>query len=1017
MTKGPLCQGCPRFSELRCPPAAQDAARRCDVLIVAEQPDDKSATAGRALFGHGGTVVNKAIDAVMDSEPVYRGLDVRKTYAVQCMSPDDTAPNKEVMAQCSTYLNGLIGAWKPKVLIVLGGTAFKQLGFKLQFNDSRGKMYTHAGTGTPVLVTFSEKALVAAPGVYATFMLDLRNAFKRALYGEAKAKTIEELSKDYILPKTVDESLAVCDLICNYARSGDPAAWAISFDTETTTLRPEKSSARIIAFCFAWDAGKATTILYDHPHAPEEFLVRRAELRDAIQRVLASSKPKLAHNLKFDAKFVMLKELFTINNLMWCTLLGEHLLDEDKKGNYGLKALTASFLPDYVGYEDRLYDLLQAEEGISEAEEMAKEIADQADILAEDHPEFLAALTKHHAELVEYEQKSPAEQAALATYERAMEDYTFMRSYHKGRVAVWEAEVADWPKGKRGKPVKPKSTAAKPEKPVISKRPKRPEDPRSKKERQIAKDAGFENVPIDELQLYGAIDADVTRQLTSIQRTRIKQEQSKVGPLMRTHAVPASLVLGRMEYYGTRVDQEYIPVLEEGLRRIAESTERELYDMAGRVRNDRAINLNSPITLCDVLFSWGWTHPDGKVVTYTPVEKTKKGAFSTSEKVIRTFIEYADDAKTIPAHDALFAVRLLEWRKSSKALNTFLANIRALSKRDGFLHTQFHLNGTGTGRLSSSDMNMQNIPKFLANFNIKKLFIPESDDYVIVNVDWKGAEVRVFTAYAHDPALIDALNRGLDMHSFFAHKVFNRPYEHYDRRDDDVFLPDKAYRKKLDLERSRIKRVVFGILYGAGPGKIAETIGVSEDVARELIDLLYAMFPAIKQYAIDIEQEVLNKGWVETHFGRRRRFPLARLSRHRGRAVRQARNFKIQSTSSDIVIGQLVEMDQPLRDLGGRLLLTVHDSIVMQFPKKHLSQLKEFIHYYAEKRVREKYSWLPVPFKVDIEVGPNYGECQPIDKYLAKHVFTPVLEGVVEENEILAELRDDAFSGEAAATV
>jgi DNA polymerase-1 len=307
-------------------------------------------------------------------------------------------------------------------------------------------------------------------------------------------------------------------------------------------------------------------------------------------------------------------------------------------------------------------------------------------------------------------------------------------------------------------------------------------------------------------------------------------------------------------------------------------------------------------------------------------------------------------------------------------------------------------------------MNMQNVPKYLAGWNLKKLFIPDNDNYLIVNVDYKGAEVRVFTAYARDEALIKALNDGLDMHSFFAAQVFKRPYEMYARRDDATFIPDKNLRRLLDVERSNIKRVVFGILYGAGPEKISETIGVSVEEAKALIGLLYQMFPEIQKYAEIVEMEVAQNHFVDTHFGRRRRFPLAAIARHAGRAKRQGRNFKIQSTSSDIVLGQLIEMDAPLRsEFGGRMLLTVHDSLVFQFPKKYIHQLRPFVKEYAEARVTKKYPWLPVPFAADVEVGDNYGECQSIDKYVAQNPIILQEEGIVEEHELLTELRLDAF--------
>lgn len=1010
--KGRLCKGCPRIDEKRCTPSSPAVKKPFDLLFIADQPDEQAAETNMPFTGHAGRIIKTAV-TMLKQKPDYRFIQCRYTYAAQCMDSEDAAPNKAILTACGTYLTSTILATRQKVIVAMGATVMRQLGFKGKHKDARGKFFTHPQFDSPVLVTFSQKALLSNPGLFETFKLDLDNAFRRSQQGPDEVVSLETISRKYLLPKTVEEAVAACDEIIAFAKKGDPAKWAISIDTETTTLYPEKDTAKVIGFCFGWGEGLATTILYDHPHAPEEYLDRLAEVREAIARVLACPKPKIFHNAKFDLKFIELKCGLPVNNVVWDTLLGEHLLDEDKKGNYGLKALTAGWLPKYCGYEDKLYDILMIQAGISQVEATDKEIKDQETSLREDHPQYLEALLGYREELVLYMHARDQLVLDMAVYAREMDEYGFIKSYLAGLQAAWKTVVVDWPKGKRGKPKKPVKWFTKPKKPKALKKPKRPKDPRTKKEKQISKDAGFENVPINDLQVYGAIDADVTRQLTHVQKVRIAKEKSKVSLLMRSHAIPASRVLGLMEYEGMRVDREYITVLDEGLRKIVNATEGELYNMAGATKMDgTSLNLNHAGTLANVLFEWGWMHPNGtKMGAYEGLVKTKGGQFSTAEKVLRPLVDYKDEEKTIPTDFSYFIERLLRWRKSSKALNTFLANVRVLSKRDGYLHTQFHLNGTGTGRLSSSDMNMQNIPKFLAGWNIKKLFIPDNDDMLIVNVDYKGAEVRVFTAYAHDPALIKALNEGMDMHSFFAHKVFGRPYIKYAERDNPAVVPDEAERKKLDKERSRIKRVVFGILYGAGPMKISESIGVDFDEAKELIAMLYDMFPAIKTYAEHIEQEVMRNGYVETHFHRRRRFPLSRISRHRSRAVRQARNFKIQSTSSDIVVAQLVELNEPLRETfeGARHLITVHDSMVFQFPKNRLLELKEFVLYYTEQRVKEKFPWLPVPFVVDIDVGPSYGECQNIDKYLAKHQYVPKQEGIVEENELLTELREDAF--------
>lgn len=1434
--KGQICNGCPRHPSKRCGSSKIDA--EVDVLFIAEQPDRASVDAGTPMAGHGGKILTTALKAVIGSDKRYKEMRYAFTYAVQCISEteDETAaPNKEVVHHCRPYLQGTIQRFNPKVIVAMGSTALRQLGVKQQYNDIRNKFTTHLGYNAPIYTTFSEKALLAAPGVFETFKLNLINIFDKVVNKGILALPLEEVSKDYLLPKTMDEALAACDVILNYSDGKTPAAhWPISVDTETTTLYPEKEGARIIAFCFGWDAGKSATILYDHPHAGEEYLARLPELTAKIREILASTKPKILHNAKFDLKFIELKYGMPVNAVAWDTLLGEHLLDEDKKGNYGLKVLTANFLPQYCGYEDKLYDLLNDEESASKVDEAEKELEDLREIIATEHPGYLKALEEYKEALVIYEADKQIFDVADRKYQFAYDDYLFCKSALAGKQAAWDVEVSDWPKGKRGKPKKPVKWFSKPEKPTAVKEPKKPEDPRSKKEQQISKDAGFENLPIHDLQVYGAVDGDVTRQLARLQRRRIAKEQSKVVPLMKSHAVPASRVLGRMEFGGTRVDIPYIDVLEEAFTNVIEKTEKELYEMTrDSAPPGKEINLNGAATLANVLYNWGWTHPNGKKMdAYEILAYTKKGQASTSEKILRQFVAYEDDKKQCPTETAYFIERLIKYRKASKARNTFLANIRALSKRDGFLHTQFHLNGTGTGRLScvaadtlietsvgtfriedlatqdltnayvkthknrmrrvltvfpkgpermyrvvlangstldctmkhrfltpqgwkklqdlkvgafldtettdrshaiegsygrntiqsrclkerrpksyvilphdgvsqevskrversfatslcgikirkplrlqgstessntarsatrcttatfndtcnspevfvqrilsssqyrasqvsacgsngtsplhaarlqslsvttngdisrgfnrsrgecgkgsraflrttahrqlaldrdalvceesrapkqllygkqqgvvleqqplrsvsddrpqgrrysvsstvpftegsgyllgrlsasrevicrdrretpylerrryptrqgegsansitgnsvapvqrnrsmaqycesyasnqdgtsafgrsqiqsieylgiqevwdlsveedesyvahgfvnhnSSDMNMQNLPKFLAGWNLKKLFLPDDDSMVFVNMDYKGAEVRVFCAYARDPALIQALNDGMDMHSFFAAKVFKRPYEMYARRDDAVFIPDGALRKLLDQERSNIKRVVFGILYGAGPEKISETIGVSVDEAKVLIALLYQMFPEIALYATNVELEVARDHFVETFFGRRRRFPLAGISRHAGRAKRQGRNFKIQSTSSDIVIGQLIEMEEPLRcDLGGRMLLTVHDSIAFQLPKRHIGQLHDFVEHYAKKRVADKYAWMAVPFEADTEIGENYGECQSIAKYLAKYPLLIQPEGVIEENELLTELRNDAF--------
>jgi uracil-DNA glycosylase family 4 len=1012
----PFCKQCPRFEQARCVPDSEDPDRS-EVVIVGDQPDSFSACNNRPMNGHAGRIVRTAIDEIKRLKKEFAALSVKYTYAVQCMPIDEENPPMAVMEQCKPLFKGGLTTPPPKIVVALGAAALKQLGYKGKFNDVRGKVINLATVDVPVMVTFAQKALLANTGLYEAFKLDLQNAFTRVLKDDNNVVvSLEELSKNYVLPKTIDEAIAVCDEILHYTQHGEPNTWAISVDTETTTLHAHKEDAKIIAFCFAWDKGKATTVLYDHPAAGEEYLSRLPELHKAVQRLLASPKPKILHNAKFDLKFLENKYGFVVNNVVWDSLLGEHLLEEEKKGAYGLKALTAGWLPEYCGYEDKLHDLLEAQEATSQLETIDDEISNLQEIISDEHQFYVEEMKQYREAVSVYEKQYAQYELDLAAYEGAIAGYEFAKKELADLQDKWQILIANWQKSFGRKPKKPTKWFKKPKKPAAIKKPKKPKDPRTNTEKRVFSDAGFEKIPIHDLQIYGAVDADVTRQLTKIQISRMKKEKSQVRNLMANHGIPASRTLGRMEFGGTKVNQEYIDVLDTALGKIVEETEKEIYDMVGKFTpKGDPLNINHPMTLGNVVYNWGWTHPNGtRMAPFTVQEYTSKKQPSVAEQALRAFVEYKDDENTIPTDESYIIERVLTYRKAYKAKNTFLANIKALSRRDGYLHTQFHLTGTSTGRLSSSDMNMQNVPAWLAGWNIKKLFVPSSDDMVIVDADYSGAEVRVFTAYARDKKLIDALNEGLDMHSFFASKVFNRPYEDYQNRENASIVADETYRKTLKKERTQIKRVVFGILYGAGPGKIAETIGTNKDHAQELINLLFSMFPSIAGYIKQTDLAVMKHGYVETLFGRRRRFPLARLSRHRTRAQRQARNFKIQSTSSDIVINRLLELDRVLRkDFQGRMLLTVHDSVVFEYPKKYIHQLKDFLLYYGEQKVKENFPWLPVPFKIDIEVGPSYGEVHNIDKYIAN--LPPYLrqEGIVEENEFITELKEDAFEGAA----
>lgn len=510
-----------------------------------------------------------------------------------------------------------------------------------------------------------------------------------------------------------------------------------------------------------------------------------------------------------------------------------------------------------------------------------------------------------------------------------------------------------------------------------------------------AMDAGYERVPIDTLLLYAAIDTDLTRRLMRHQYGRAKKENfdKNLRSLMNSHCLPGSRTLGQMEFDGFRVHREYLEKSEAQLAKIVDEKRAILNTFWDKI--DEEFNPNSTAHVGHILFFAGVKDPNTGLRTIRQgpwLERNKKSQqYKTDKKTLKAIAEKVGCA---------FSRALLEYRAAHKGLTGFLHEIKLLSELDGYLHTSFHLHGTSTGRLSSSKINMQNLTGYIAGVNIKKVFIPDDpEEEVVFNVDWKGAEIRVFTAYAPDNLLIEALNAGLDVHSWFTQEIFGIAYAEVEAK--------KEIDKEMKNTRTTVKRVVFGTLYGAMAKKIAEQIGCSVEAAQEVIDKLFVRFPSLRGYMDDIVAQVSSRGFVETLFGRRRRFPLQNVNGFfRGQAERRAKNMPIQSTSSDIVLGQLIEIAQHIHELGGRLCITVHDSIVGTIKKKFLHKAKAFFDLYCVQRVREKYPWLPVDFSYDLAVGDNYGETIDIDKYIAK--MGPV--AVSPDDAFYAELDEDAMN-------
>lgn len=1045
---GAGCGGCPAFKGTHYYPHGEGDGGP-DILVVGDVPAPPpkfSLVPVRVAHEHktfdddAGRVIRSAINKLRERRE-YSHLRVRYTYGVKCSADN---PNKEIITACKIPLQGdisrvmadrkLMNKNGPLVIIACGVTALRSLGISANsFELVAGRVFEAkvAGYDVHIVVTMSMKAIATAVGKYSSVVSDIERAFKLARNERVQIISREELEKTYRYPRTNQEVRELVDeIIAFHGDGGDPVEWAISVDTETNTLHPHRDGLKLLMLSVAWKKRYAAAIVLWHPQILEtedSWVVAGYDPQQAwedCKRLLRCGKPKIFHNANYDQKVFWKMAMPNTNNVYWDDMLAEHALEEDKKGQYSLKYLVKQFLPEYSGYEDKLKEILEREEGEDQTKSIDKLAAEAKEATADALPrivqEALTLLDLSPRFRVETLKKN----VELWKAEPKKRPKKFTESYYEAADLLLKAKEG-------GEFNKKKATTKKEE-----------------------REGGFEKIRLEELCFYACVDADCTRQLAILQRARILFEDAEIVqrrerhrgfarqnmngpsmkilcddphplmPLIKSRYMPRMTALAKVEYGGVKVDREYMHEADALLDVAIQKAERQIYEIAGK-----RFNINSGQQLAEVLTSTGrgFEHPNpervaelqkqypkalslvnGRVM-YAPLSRTSKGAVQMTEKVLKEYYQ---------KFECPISNLILAFRKATKAKGTFLTNVDKLSSLDGMLHTRYNLNGTSTGRLSSSNMNMQNVPKgTLGGVVCKKLFIPDCEDMVFFNADAKGAEVSIFSAYSNDIGLIKALLDGMDAHSFFASKVLDpkkvgEGLTGTARRlalekagiDDDHawsyedFLlgkdgkhPDLAYGKRLKKLRDNVKRVVFGILYGAGKRKIAEIVGIDEAFAATIIELLFKMFPTIPAFVEQTKWELDRFGFVETYHGRRRRFAIQNAPKGLiAQAQRRAVNFKVQATNSDIVLDVLVEIQDVIeRDLGGRVLLTVHDSIGFQVPKKYATQMPDIMKKYGTDRVKEASPWLPVPYRWDLEAGPSYGEVEPFADYAKRTGLVP----------------------------
>jgi DNA polymerase-1 len=442
--------------------------------------------------------------------------------------------------------------------------------------------------------------------------------------------------------------------------------------------------------------------------------------------------------------------------------------------------------------------------------------------------------------------------------------------------------------------------------------------------------AHITEVPLEAIANYSAEDADLTFRIMEYQIPRLKE--MNLFSLCSDIEFPLIGVLARMEAEGISLDVTYLAEMSKELERLLENLVSEIHGMAGG-----SFNINSTQQLGDVLFNR---------LKLPTVRKTKTG-FSTDVNVLEVL------RGMHPIID-----KLLEYRQLAKLKSTYVDALPVLINPDTHrVHTSFNQTVAATGRLSSSDPNLQNIPiRTEIGRSIRKAFIPRSRGAIIMSADYSQIELRVMAHISGDDTLIEAFRNGEDIHASTAAKVFG--------------VSPEGMSREL---RRRAKEVNFGIMYGIGPFGLANRLEIPQSEARDIIARYFERFPKVKQYINDTIDGARRRGYVSTLSGRRRYLPdiNSRNQNTRGNAERQAINMPIQGTAADMIKLAMIRLDSELRSrkFSSRMLLQVHDELVFEVPAKEVDEMRKLVTEEMQGAMK-----LDVPVIVEIGTGKSWLE-------------------------------------------
>lgn len=438
-------------------------------------------------------------------------------------------------------------------------------------------------------------------------------------------------------------------------------------------------------------------------------------------------------------------------------------------------------------------------------------------------------------------------------------------------------------------------------------------------------------IAAEDIVEYAGEDADITLQLKQVLSEQIKKE-SKLNSLLEEVEHPLVYVLSDMEYEGVRIDEEALKQMSAELQEASLKAQEEIFKIAGC-----EFNIASPKQLGEILFD--------RLKLIEKPKKTKSGQYATGEEIL---------SRLAGEHE--MARKILEFREYQKLKSTYVDALpKMISASDGRIHTDYGQAVAATGRLSSNNPNLQNIPiRTEKGREIRKAFVPRDENHVLLSADYSQIELRIAASFAQDKDMIEAFKNGRDIHATTAAKVFNVGL-------DDV---DPNMRRKA-------KEVNFGIIYGISAFGLSQNLNIPRSEANDIIKAYFKEFSSIKKYMDDSINKAKEQGYVETICGRRRylRDINSRNATMRGYAERNAINAPIQGSAADIIKIAMVNIHKWLKEegLGTKMILQVHDELIFDVPKNEVEKVKENVIRLMMSAVE-----LEVPLEVEVGVGENW---------------------------------------------